>query len=101
MYSPVTPSPSIRGAGTEESMTDPIALPGEDVSDADGRIASDLACVRCSYNLRELRADSICPECGTAIARSLHGGLLAYADPDWVAHLASLRLPAGWLRPAC
>ncbi len=88
MGPPVTHFPSIRRAGTEEGVSDPMAAPGSYVPDGDGRIAHDLACVRCAYNLRTLRADGVCPECGTAIARSLHGQLLAYADPDWVARLA-------------
>jgi len=58
-------------------MSDPSTSSGSNVPDADGCITHDLLCVRCAYNLRMLRADGICPECGTAIWRSLHGRLLA------------------------
>jgi len=47
-------------------------------------LTTDLACARCGYNLRGLRADHLCPECGTPIERSLAGNLLRFADPAWV-----------------
>jgi hypothetical protein len=44
----------------------------------------DVACRRCAYNLRGLREDGRCPECGTPVGLSLRGFMLCYADPDWV-----------------
>jgi hypothetical protein len=43
-----------------------------------------MRCARCAYNLRGLALDGRCPECGAPIARSVHGNLLRYADPDWL-----------------
>ena len=54
---------------------------------AAGDITIDLPCARCGYNLRGLRADHLCPECGTPIERSLIGNLLRFADPEWLAKL--------------
>lgn len=39
--------------------------------DGDGRLTSDLPCWTCEYNLRTLRMDADCPECGTPIAITL------------------------------
>ena len=49
-----------------------------------GGATADLHCVRCGYHLRELAEDGACPECGTAVARSMHGDLLSAADPAWL-----------------
>ncbi len=54
-------------------------------------LTEDLKCTRCGYNLRGLTLDKLCPECATLIARSIHGNLLRYADPEW---LDKLRLGA-------
>jgi len=56
--------------------------------DDDGVIATDIACRRCAYNLRGLREDGRCPECGTPVGLSTSGDLLRFADPDWVEKLA-------------
>lgn len=69
-------------------MTDPTTTPPATTFGDDGRIASDVACVRCGYNLRTLRQDASCPECGTPIEHALHGNLLRYADLEWVGRLA-------------
>jgi len=68
-----------------------IAPPGAPVValDAAGRIAIDITCRKCGYNLRGLLPDGRCPECGTAVGRSLHGDLLRFSDPEWVQKLAS------------
>lgn len=47
-----------------------------------------LACVTCGYDLRSLPSDGACPECGTAISRSLCGDRLAAADPAWLKTIA-------------
>lgn len=39
------------------------------------RIATDLPCLKCGYNLRTLPADARCPECGYDTFLTLHGGL--------------------------
>lgn len=39
--------------------------------DADRRIAIDLPCWTCQYNLRTLGADATCPECGTGVEQSV------------------------------
>ena len=44
----------------------------------------DTPCVICGYNLRGLTVDKVCPECGSAIGRSIHGNMLRYADPKWL-----------------
>lgn len=58
-------------------------------TDAQGCIDEDVPCRRCGYNLRSLVLDGRCPECGTAVGRSLHGDLLRFSDPAWVQSLAS------------
>ena len=50
-------------------------------------LKSDLSCVVCHYNLRGLRSNQSCPECGTTIVRSRAGPLLRYAKPASVRHL--------------
>jgi len=57
--------------------------------DSSGNLDLDLTCVRCAYNLRGLRPEGICPECGTAVARSCQGNSLRFCDPNWVEQLAS------------
>jgi hypothetical protein len=37
----------------------------------DSRVASDLECVVCQYNLKTLSTGGLCPECGTPVARSV------------------------------
>ncbi len=56
--------------------------------DEQGVIAVDHECKRCSYNLRGLREDGRCPECGTPIGLSTTGDLLRFADPEWVGTVA-------------
>jgi len=57
------------------------------VNGADVVITTDVSCMICGYNLRGLMPGKVCPECGTPIARSLHGNLLRYADPQWLGKL--------------
>lgn len=46
-------------------------MPRPAVDPATDRIACDLPCVGCEYNLRTLRADGRCPECGKEVAASI------------------------------
>jgi hypothetical protein len=55
----------------------------------DGVINTDAPCRKCGYNLRGLQQDQRCPECGTLTSIALHGSLLRYADPQWLAQLSS------------
>lgn len=52
--------------------------------DAAGHLSGDLSCVKCGYNLRTLHCDAACPECGTAVGRSIEGNRLRYCDPAWL-----------------
>jgi hypothetical protein len=56
--------------------------------DEQGRIAGDLACRECAYNLRSLELDGVCPECGTSVAGSARGHYLQFASPLWVKKLS-------------
>jgi hypothetical protein len=59
------------------------ATPSVAVS-VDGRIAEDKICIDCGYNLRGLRTDGRCPECGGEVAASLRGHELHYASLPWL-----------------
>jgi len=39
--------------------------------DADGRLLVDIRCVKCGYNLRSLRTDGACSECGESVSVSI------------------------------
>jgi len=56
--------------------------------DAAGRVAGDVPCRKCSYNLRGQEAGGRCPECGAPVGVALHGPVLRYGDPEWVRKLA-------------
>lgn len=68
--------------------------PGEVQTDAAGRIAEQVHCRDCGYSIFGLPINGDCPECGTSIAWSVRGNLLAYSDPAWLAKLAA---SMGWL----
>ncbi|MBP7747750.1 MAG: hypothetical protein KA383_16660 [Phycisphaerae bacterium] len=55
----------------------------------DGVLTSDVPCRQCGYNLRGLRRSGQCPECATLVALSAREDLLCYAEPAYVAHVAS------------
>ncbi len=57
-------------------------------------VADDRPCMGCSYNLRGLRRDGACPECGALVARSMFPSLLAAGERK---HIARLRLGAALL----
>lgn len=48
-------------------------------------IDQDLHCANCKYNLRTLKRDGVCPECGFSIATSLQR-----AEYDWPTDLVCL-----------
>src|SRR5688572_8897843 len=60
----------------------PLEYPG--TVDAAGVVISDVPCRKCSYNLRGLRLDGRCPECGRAVGLSVQGDLLRFSDPTWL-----------------
>ena len=64
----------------------PPSVPG--LFDERGEIVVDHECKKCGYNLRGLREDGRCPECGTPIGLSTTGDLLRFADPEWVEKVA-------------
>jgi hypothetical protein len=65
---------------SEIPLAQPVAVPQTP-------IAEDMPCMICGYNLRGLMIDGRCPECGSAVSRSVHGNLLRYADAEWLAKL--------------
>ena len=73
-------------------MDDTVASTPDDgvkaAVDEQGRLIEDVPCRRCGYNLRSLPADGKCPECGSAVAISIHGFYLRFAPPEWVRRLA-------------
>ena len=66
----------------------PVAPVGRPEAIGHRVILEDLSCHRCAYNLRGLRQDGQCPECGAPIEVSVAGDALRFADPRWVRDLA-------------
>jgi hypothetical protein len=66
----------------------PQLPPIEVALDERGQICEDINCRACGYDLRGLKPDGRCPECGAAVGRSIHGDLLRFSDPEWVRGLA-------------
>jgi hypothetical protein len=66
---------------------------------APDRIASDLACARCGYNLRSLPAAGRCTECGLSIQTTLAVPSPEWANYEWVSRvrLGTILLLAGQL----
>ncbi len=56
--------------------------------DSDGRVAEDIACRRCGYNLRTQPAHGVCPDCGQAVRDALQGYYLRYAPLQWLRRLS-------------
>jgi hypothetical protein len=56
--------------------------------DAAGRLAEDLPCQECGYNLRGLAEEDRCPECAAPVNGSTRRDLLRFADPRWLQRLA-------------
>jgi hypothetical protein len=69
------------------SMPDKGSMPTRVPLDAEGRVAEDLACIQCGYNLRTLQREAKCPECGSEVARSIRGDWLQYSDPEWLSKI--------------
>jgi hypothetical protein len=67
-------------------MTD-FGMPSGELVNASGNVAGDIPCRKCSYNLRSLSVEGLCPECGTPVGRSVRGDFLRYSDPQFVATL--------------
>jgi predicted RNA-binding Zn-ribbon protein involved in translation (DUF1610 family) len=61
----------------------------------DGRIADDLACAECGYNLKTIAVSAACPECGMSVVVSARGDRLDGAPRPWLNRLAR---GAWWLR---
>lgn len=59
-------------------------LTAEAMIDDQGRVAEDLRCLKCDYNLRMTAAEGRCPECGLAVMRSAVGHWLRYCEPGWL-----------------
>jgi hypothetical protein len=74
-------------------MADPLPLepvsPANDftVAGASPAVHDAIQCVICGYVLRGLSLSGRCPECGTAVERSLRGNLLQYSSPAYLASL--------------
>ena len=56
--------------------------------DADDRIVSDVLCIRCGNNLRDLHVADRCPQCNHPASDSVHGDYLIHADRVMVRGLA-------------
>ena len=66
----------------------PVAAPPVRLDDQ-GRLAEDVFCHNCDYNLRGLPRDGRCPECGEAIEPSLAPTCLRYSEPRWLRKLVA------------
>ncbi len=62
----------------------PASPPPSVAVSVDGRIAEDKICIDCGYNLRGLKTDGRCPECGGEVAASLRGHELHHASLPWL-----------------
>jgi len=56
--------------------------------DAEDRIVSDVLCIKCGRNLRDLFVAQRCPDCGHPASDSVHGDYLIHADREMVKGLA-------------
>jgi hypothetical protein len=61
-----------------------MAEAGTSNLDAEGRVADDVPCAHCGYNVRTLPADGVCPECAHPVAWSLRGSGLCYVPSAWL-----------------
>ncbi len=56
--------------------------------DADGRVAIDLPCLRCGYNLRTLAKAAVCPECAYPVGNTTRSRYLWRSPPRWLERVA-------------
>ena len=62
--------------------------PGPDaLAETDTRVADDLECMQCGYNLRTLPVDGLCPECAAPVQFSREGYYLRSAPVEWLRKL--------------
>jgi hypothetical protein len=66
-------------------VTNKAPLPTEPIVAPTGRIAGDLPCIACGYNLRALAEAGRCPECGEPVKRSTTYHLRP--SPAWLKRL--------------
>src|SRR5579862_1383750 len=66
---------------TQESLPSPFGA-------SPGVVEKDAPCRRCGYNVRGLKTDGLCPECGAPVGTAVFGDLLKYSQPAWVRSLA-------------
>lgn len=66
----------------------PITIPTTAIDD-DSHLGRDQPCFKCSYNLRGLPLNGVCPECGLPVQDSLKGILLKYASAEYRSTLNS------------
>ena len=69
--------------------------------DAEGRFDQDLPCLKCSYNLRTLRDDAHCPECGASIPEMAKTGWLFQCDTAWLLRLGLATVSIGVAMVCC
>ena len=54
-----------------------------------GVVNTAQSCIQCGYNLQGLPVSGLCPECGTALEKSLRGVLLEYSSEEYLHKLHS------------
>ena len=62
-----------------KSLNEDAAMPRNTETDDNGRLTSDLICPSCRYNLRGIRQNGACPECGFSIEKAI----LTANTPHW------------------
>lgn len=68
-------------------MSDAPANLTDDARAAQGIVTESRRCIRCSYDIRGLPTDGVCPECGTMVADSLRDNLLINSSPEYLAKI--------------
>jgi energy-converting hydrogenase Eha subunit E len=79
-----------------EPLRSMLRFDGGSALDADGRVGEDVPCVHCRYNLRTLRGDARCPECGQAVLDTLNATTGPVALRQWVQTVAQSLDAVGW-----